>query len=162
VASGKRILPYIFHAWGGKELAPPPSRKLGVDPELLQILREGMKAVPEISTAARAFGPTGKLKCRAYGKTGTAEIVKKTGQHSAWFIGWREPKTPLGLRDKTKAKDRRLAYACMVTHGFGGFRTGGSSCAPIVRDILVAIEAEDKKKDKKKKKRPARRTRRSN
>ncbi len=162
VASGKLILPYIFHAWGGRELAPPPSRPLGVDPELLRILREGMKAVPEISTAARAFGPTGKLKCRAYGKTGTAEIVKKTGQHSAWFIGWREPETPLRLRDKTKAKDRRLSYACMVTHGFGGFRTGGSSCAPIVRDILVAIEAEDKKKDKKKKKRPARRPRRSN
>ncbi|MHA1537678.1 MAG: penicillin-binding transpeptidase domain-containing protein [Alphaproteobacteria bacterium] len=159
VASGKLILPYIFHAWGGRELMPPPSRRLGIDPELLQVLRNGMKAVPEISTAARAFGPTGKLKCRAYGKTGTAEIVKKTGQHSAWFIGWREPETPANLRDKSKAKDRRLSYACMVTHGFGGFRTGGSSCAPIVRDILVAIEAEGKKKKEKKKKRVRRRRR---
>ena len=160
IASGKRIPPYIFHAWGGQELVPPPMRKLGVDPELLQVLREGMKAVPETSTARGAFAPTGDIKCRAYGKTGTAEIIKKTGQHSAWFIGWREPKTPLGLRDRKKAKDRRLSYACMVTHGFGGFRTGGSSCAPIVRDVLMAIEAEDKKKKVKKK--PARRTRRAN
>ena len=150
VASGKRILPYIFHAWGGRELAPPPPRKLGVDPELLQFLRDGMKAVPEVGTAAGKF--PGDLMCRTFGKTGTAEIVKSTGQHSAWFIGWREPKAPPGLRDKKKAKDRRLAFACMVTHGFGGFRTGGSSCAPIVSDILQAIEAEDKKKDKKKKK----------
>lgn len=170
IASGRQRAPYILHAWGGKILKPPPAKPLldKSDPSysdrmaMLLAIRQGMKLVPETSTARRAFAPTGDIKCRAYGKTGTAEIIKKTGQHSAWFIGWREPKTPVGLRDKTKAKDRRLSYACMVTHGFGTFRTGGRSCAPIVRDILVAVEAQGKEKKKKGRKKPARRGRRSN
>jgi cell division protein FtsI/penicillin-binding protein 2 len=128
-----------------------------------------MKLVPETSTARAAFAQTGDIKCRAYGKTGTAEIVKKTGQHSAWFIGWREPKgKPLTAEERRQRRlnnldihprERRLVYACMTTHGFGGFRTGGSSCAPIVADTLVAMEK--KEEPKKKKARPGRRARRN-
>jgi cell division protein FtsI/penicillin-binding protein 2 len=136
---------------------------------MLLAIRQGMKLVPETSTARAAFARTGDIKCRAYGKTGTAEIVKQTGQHSAWFIGWREPKgKPLTAEERRQRRlnnldihprERRLVYACMTTHGFGGFRTGGSSCAPIVADTLVAMEK--KEEPKKKKARPGRRARRN-
>jgi len=175
IASGKMIKPYIFHAWGGEILYPPPSKPLydRSDPgyqqrvEMLEAIRQGMKLVPETSTARAAFAPTGDIKCRANGKTGTAEIIKTTGQHSAWFIGWREPKgKPLTAEERRQRRlnnidihprERRLVYACMTTHGFGGFRTGGSSCAPIVADTLVAMEK--KPEPKKKKARPGRRAR---
>jgi len=175
IASGKLINPYIFHAWGGEILYPPPSRPLfeRADPnfqqrmEMLLAIRQGMKLVPETSTARAAFAPTGDIKCRAYGKTGTAEIIKTTGQHSAWFIGWREPKgKPLTMEERRQRRlagtdihprERRLVYGCMTTHGFGGFRTGGSSCAPIVADTLVAMEK--KEEPKKKQARPGRRAR---
>lgn len=177
IATGKLMTPYIFQSWGGEILNPPPSKPLydRADPnyqqrmEMLLAIRQGMKLVPETSTARAAFAATGDIKCRAYGKTGTAEIVKKTGQHSAWFIGWREPKgKPLTLEERRQRRlnnldihprERRLVYACMTTHGFGGFRTGGSSCAPIVADTLVAMEK--KEEPKKKKARPGRRARRN-
>ena len=181
IASGRNINPYIFHAWGGEILFPPPSKPLfeRSDPSfemrkaMLQAVRDGMKLVPETSTARGAFAKTGDIKCRSFGKTGTAEIVKTTGQHSAWFIGWREPKTqPLSMAERRQRrlnnldihpKERRIVYACMTTHGFGGFRTGGSSCAPIIADVLMAIEKEDKPKEKLKrnnrKRRPGRRAR---
>jgi len=178
IASGQNRVPYIFHAWGGEILYPPASKPLfdkadpsyGLRMSMLQAIRQGMKLVPETSTARGAFAKTGEIKCRSYGKTGTAEIIKTTGQHSAWFIGWREPKTtPLSMTERRQRrlnsvdihpKERRIVYACMTTHGFGGFRTGGSSCAPIVADVLMAIEKEDKPKKpikNKKKRRPGRR-----
>jgi len=177
IASGKLMTPYIFQSWGGEILYPPQAKPLfeRSDPafqqrmEMLLAIRQGMKLVPETSTARAAFAPTGDIKCRAYGKTGTAEIVKKTGQHSAWFIGWREPKgKPLTIEERRQRRinnldvhprERRLVYACMTTHGFGGFRTGGSSCAPIVADTLVAIEQPSE--PKKKKSQPGRRARRN-
>jgi cell division protein FtsI/penicillin-binding protein 2 len=160
VASGTRVMPYIFTAWDGQRLKPPPPKPLNIDLSLLNVLRQGMKAVPEKGTAAGRF--PGKLMCRTYGKTGTAEIVKKTGQHSGWFIGWREP--PDGsppVTPSSPANDRKLAFACMITHGYGGFRTGGSSCAPIVSQILQTIE-KDAKTGTGKKKRGPRRASRSN
>lgn len=159
IASGTRVSPHIFAAWDGTKLAHPKPRDLGVDLQLMTVLRQGMKAVPEAGTARGRF--PGDLACRTYGKTGTAEIIKKTGQHSAWFIGWRDPKTPVGQRNKALPKDRRLAFACMVTHGYGGFRTGGSSCAPVISDILQEIERDEKAEEKKKKKKPRRKPRRA-
>jgi len=158
IASGKMAAPYIFHAWGGDVLLPPPAKPLfdRSDPSLslrlamLRAVRQGMKLVPETSTARAAFAASGDVKCRTHGKTGAAEIVTRTGQHTAWFMGWREPKGgPLTMAERRRRRvsnidihprRRRLAYACMTTHGFGGFRTGGSSCAPIVANFLMAME----------------------
>lgn len=149
IASGTRVTPHIFAAWDGQTLEPPPSRPLDIDLALLNVLRQGMKAVPEKGTAAGRF--PGKLMCRTYGKTGTAEIEKKSGQHSGWFIGWRDPEEGSPpVTPSSPAKDRKLAFACMTTHGYGGFRTGGSSCAPIVSEILQTIEKDDKKETEKK------------
>jgi cell division protein FtsI/penicillin-binding protein 2 len=165
IASGRRIQPHIFAVWGGQTLPPPPAPALDVDPALLDLLRAGMKAVPEApgSTAVGTFAETPSyidgvdmrdgtaaakprldevkkrlshtlvrtLKCRAYGKTGTADIAKTLGYNSGWFIGWKDPVKPGG---------RRIAFACMTTHAMGPFRFGGTSCGRIMRDILIQME----------------------
>lgn len=156
VASGRRIQPFIIRKWGDELLPVPPAPKLPIDHSVLALLRLGMKAVAEApgSTAVGTFaapplivdGKTGKalaamskqlaperatLRCRAYGKTGTADVGKGLGYNTGWFIGWKDPLKPGG---------RRIAYACMTTHVLGGFRFGGTSCGRIIRDILTSIE----------------------
>ena len=88
-----------------------------------------MKAVPEVGTAPRTFSRP--LACRMYGKTGTAEIDASRSYNTGWFIGWREP---------IYEGERRLSFACMMTHATGGMRFGGSSCAPVIGTIMEALE----------------------
>jgi cell division protein FtsI/penicillin-binding protein 2 len=130
IATGQRVRPYLFAAWGGESLVPPEPTPLPVDTELLEILRSGMKAVTEVGTAARAFPRP--LACRVYGKTGTAEIDAARSYNSGWFIGWREPAAP---------GQRRLAFACMTTHATGSYRFGGTACAPVVSRVLQRLES---------------------
>ena len=134
VATGRRIHPYLIDRWDGSALKPPEAPELGLDPELLGLLRQGMKAVPEVGTAAGAFAQSPEFRCRVYGKTGTAEIDKNKSFNSAWFIGWLEPEAAGG---------RRIAFACMMTHAFGPFRTGGGACAPVVNRMLRTITGAD-------------------
>jgi cell division protein FtsI/penicillin-binding protein 2 len=134
IASGKVVRPYLIDRWDGERLAPPPAPDLGVDPALLGLLREGMKAVPEVGTAAGAFARSPEFRCRVYGKTGTAEIDTSKSFNSAWFIGWMEP---------AAAGERRLAFACMMTHATGPLRTGGSACAPVIDRLLRTVTGAD-------------------
>jgi cell division protein FtsI/penicillin-binding protein 2 len=134
VATGQRIQPYLIDRWNGAALKPPPAPEHGLDPEQLGRVRPGMKAVPEVGTAAGAFAQSPELRCRVYGKTGTAEIDKSKSYNSGWFIGWLEP---------AAAGERRLAFACMMTHAFGPLRTGGGACAPVVNRMLREVTGAD-------------------
>lgn len=128
ISTGHRVHPYLIAEWDGVPLPVPEGEPLPVDPDYLGLLREGMKGVPEAGTAAGAFPRP--LACRVYGKTGTAEIDAKRSYNSGWFIGWREP----------HPDERRLAFACMTSHATGGYRFGGTACAPVVSRVLVALD----------------------
>ncbi len=131
IATGQRVRPHLFASWNGVSLPPPDSIALPVDTELLELLRTGMKAVPEVGTAPAAFPRP--LACHVYGKTGTAEIDAARAYNSGWFIGWREP---------ARADQRRLAFACMTTHATGSYRFGGTACAPVVSRMLQRLETQ--------------------
>jgi hypothetical protein len=131
IASGEQVRPHLIASWAGSALPPGNREPLPVDPEQLEILRDGMKAVPEVGTAPRALPRP--LACRVYGKTGTAEIDAARSYNSGWFIGWQEPAAP---------DEKRLAFACMTTHAIGGYRFGGTACAPVVSRVLQEIEHE--------------------
>lgn len=133
VATGYLPQPYLLQQWSGKNLDSPDSIKL--QPDNIELLRTGMKAVPEVGTARRAFAANyPKGSCYVYGKTGTAQIGKGTGSragrqryYSAWFTGWQEDK-------KGKPK---IAFACMVSHAYiRGHNYGGDVCGPIIARIL--------------------------
>lgn len=130
IASGKVVQPYVLSHWGERKLDPPAQRPLDVREELVDALREAMKTVPDTGTAQGAFRAAKHPDlCRVFGKTGTANVGGSGGRFwSTWFVGWREPRAP---------GQRRLAFACMVTHAHGAHRnTGGGVSAPIVADLL--------------------------
>jgi len=133
VATGYLPQPYVLQQWAGKRLDTPDNHKLA--PDNIDLLRTGMKAVPEVGTARRAFAthyPKGS--CQVYGKTGTAQVATGRGKrakrqryYSAWFTGWHE--TDDGTPD--------VAFACMVSHTYiRGHDYGGDVCGPIVARIL--------------------------
>jgi len=136
IARGELPTPTLLHAWEGKRVEPPEPQPLELDEDLLELLRQGMKAVPETGTAATAFGqidPEGR--CRTYGKTGTARTLKRPALYSGWLIGWREP---------PREGEREIAFACVMTH-FSDSRThtGGQLCGPLVARVLKAWEGND-------------------
>jgi len=118
----------------------------------LDLLKSGMKAVVNNGTASKAFKKHPD-RFRTFGKTGTANvglmIVKegsadkeetKAAYNSAWFMGWREPDNSgqaVERREAGEPGQRRLAFACFVSHAYGkGHNGGGSVAAPIVARIL--------------------------
>ncbi len=142
VATGKIPQPYLIEKWDNDTQKPVEPRVLKLS--LINYLRQGMKAVPEVGTARNAFSRFySKGRCRSYGKTGTAQLSgrgrgSRASYNSAWFIGWHENNK--GVPD--------VSYACMVTHAYTpSKRSGGTVCAPIVARILRDME---KKKTAKK------------
>lgn len=139
VATGELPEPYLLKSWAGDEQVMPDT--IGVEPDDIDLLREGMKAVPETGTAYNAFNKYYREgRCRVYGKTGTAQVgtgKKIAGKevrqnyNSAWFTGWHTNDN--GTPD--------LAFACMVTHTYAsGHNYGGDVCAPIIARILRDLD----------------------
>ncbi len=128
IATGKLTNPFLVARLDGDDLERPGSIDIALDSEGMELLKAGMKAVPETGTADKAFKNHPDQKF-IYGKTGTANVAEKNKSFwSAWFIGWREP---------VKETDRRIAFACLVTHATGkGHRTGGSVAAPVIAGIF--------------------------
>lgn len=127
VATGQGITPRLVKALDGKTLHIDPKQipPLNLDGDVLEALRDGMKAVPEKGTAKKPFEHAKNLASIVWAKTGTANIVSKEGNpepfHTGWLAGW---------VDDGKSK---VAFACMVTHWTG---YGADACAPIIIDIL--------------------------
>ncbi|MEZ4526949.1 MAG: penicillin-binding transpeptidase domain-containing protein [Desulfobacterales bacterium] len=97
----------------------------------LSLLREGMKAVPQIGgTAGETFKNYPEIRDNVSGKTGTANIGEQRDYFTVWFTGWNEKLT--GNPDIPP-----LAFACMITHAHGsGKDTGGSAAAPVIAEML--------------------------
>lgn len=151
IAAGRVVQPHLVQAWDGQLVIPVAGPLL---PGNLDLLRAGMRAVPQVGTAKQAFAkvfkdrPGSPLRCSTYGKTGTAEVPpdpppnggsadSDRSHNSAWFIGWHQP-----------AQGDPLAFACMVTHAHGrGHKTGGQVCAPIVARFLDRIFPPDQSGD---------------
>ena len=106
-----------------REFQPQKVRELRLNPEHLQLIRQGMAGVVNepggTGGAARIWGVV------AAGKTGTAQVValgKKGGKDHAWFVAFAPLEAP------------ELAMAIVVEHG----GHGGAAAAPIARRIFEA------------------------
>ncbi len=99
---------------------PVDSTSLGISPQTLKIIYDGMQAVINESggTAHEAFAYSGfaEQDVKVYGKTGSTEEPD-----SAWFGGFTED-----------SMDRKLAIAVVVEGG----QHGSSDAAPLARDII--------------------------
>jgi penicillin-binding protein 2 len=113
--------------------APPPVA-LGIRPETIAAVREGMRAVVAEGTGWRSRLSTVEV-C---GKTGSAQVVAKSRLEKSpnafemlphgWFLAF------------APADDPRIALAVLVEHG----RSGGESAAPVARHILAQFFGVDR------------------
>ena len=103
------------------------STDLGISPETLEVLREGMNAVVnEVGgTAYKEFAPAGfsAMGIEVFGKTGSTEQPD-----NAWFAGFAED-----------SAGQSIAIAGVVEGG----QHGSADAGPLARDIIqFCIEAE--------------------
>jgi len=133
VRTGDLIHPHLISRWGEDAVRPPEPADLGIDRRSLDLLRQGMAAVPQPGgTAARAFRDH-PLRDHVGAKTGTANVaIRERGRivaqrrfFTSWLAGWAAP-----------PGKRPLAFACMMTHAR---QTGGREAAPVVAEALKAI-----------------------
>ena len=128
ISSGKIIQPYLIGALDGSTLKPPKNEQLNIKTNLL---KTGMKNVVDKGTASKYIK---KNKKYFWAKTGTANVARNNKKepkeyYSVWLMGW------------YKANNgKRYAFCCMVTHAWGGKKTGGAVCGPIMDDIMAAID----------------------
>ena len=97
--------------------APTVVAELDLDPEALDIVRQGMcfvTTVRDLGTAERVFRGADFRVC---GKTGTAETL---GNPHAWFVAY------------WPAEDPEIAFAGVMAHS----REGSEVVAPMIRRIL--------------------------
>jgi penicillin-binding protein 2 len=127
IANGGRLVrPHLVRA-GRDAPAPDAPRPLGVHPETLAAVKEGMRAVVAEGTGWRA-----RLQTVAVcGKTGSAQVVsrsrleKSPDAHELLPHGWFLAFAP--------ADEPTIVLAVLVEHG----RSGGESAAPVARQILA-------------------------
>jgi penicillin-binding protein 2 len=110
-----------------------PSQRLSVEQETLRRIRDALEEAVRTGTARRA-----KIADTIVaGKTGTAQVYKhsagidsdelpKSERDHGWFVGYAGQPRP------------RIAFAVVVEHG----GHGGSSAAPIVRQVLETFFAD--------------------
>ena len=121
VANGGRLVrPHLVR--GAEDSLP-----LGIHPETIAAVKEGMRAVVAEGTGWRARLSTVDV-C---GKTGSAQVVAKARLEKSpnateflphgWFLAF------------APADDPRIVLAVIVEHG----RSGGESAAPVARQILA-------------------------
>jgi penicillin-binding protein 2 len=137
IATGRAIVPRFTIA--AQDELPVEPQPLDVDPEHLQLVRNGMAAVVNEgggTATGSALGLPGVLMA---GKTGTSQVRSRSrrgperrsnawdAQPHALFVAYAPVDTP------------RYAVSCIVEHGGGGSR----AAAPIVRDIMLQLLERD-------------------
>jgi penicillin-binding protein 2 len=99
--------------------------ELGVSRRSLDLVRAAMLAdVEDADGTGRAAQVPGFRVC---GKTGTAEVQNESGNtvdQTVWFTSFAPYENP------------RYAVVVMVEHG----SSGGGTCAPLAREIYLAIQ----------------------
>jgi len=109
---------------------PEALQKTGIDPQVLQIVREGMRDVvnSKSGTGKKALLPD----ILVAGKTGTSQVIAGTKgkgkgmprqyRDHAWFIAFAPAEAP------------EVAVACLLEHAGEG---GGAAAAPLVKELLA-------------------------
>lgn len=109
-----------------KATVPERRNWLGLDPEAVEVVQQGMSDV-----VSKGYG-TGRSGGLSYtdlcGKTGTAQWVKAKSQYLAWFAGFLPKDNP------------RYAFAVLYEGKPGETVSGGRTAAPMVRAFFEPIK----------------------
>jgi penicillin-binding protein 2 len=128
VANGGRLVhPHLVRSVGGAPVPWPAPEPVGLRPETVRLVAEGMREVVAAGTGRRAQVPGVAVA----GKTGSAQVVA-----SARLA--REPRSPKLMPHGwfvcfAPVERPRIALAVLVEHG----GSGGEAAAPVAREILA-------------------------
>lgn len=130
LASGKGVRPRLIHARGG---VPEPVRDpidMGIDPNHLRYVRQGMFNVVNNRRGTAQKARIKEKNWRMAGKTGTAQV--KSGVVDNSKVPWEDRDHALFVGYAPHDKPQ-FAVAVVVEHG----GSGSKAAAPIARDILM-------------------------
>ncbi len=134
LASGRAIVPQLIRPEAG---APPRVyMPLGFKPQFLDAVRRGMSAVvnEDGGTGSAAKLESGETVA---GKTGTSQVSRLSAERQG-ELPWEQRDHALFVA-YVPADKPRYALSVIIEHGGGG----GSTAAPIARDLLAAVLARD-------------------
>jgi penicillin-binding protein 2 len=152
LVTGRAVSPRLVRPDGlmpsGSDPAPPRFPSLGIDPRVLALVVDGMKAVVNepggTAHAARIAEPGFAMG----GKSGTSQVrhiseaEREHGIRKARQIPWKERDHALFLAFAPISAPR---YICATVVEHGGASGGGGSAvaAPICRDVLLEVQKRD-------------------
>ncbi|MGA1684277.1 MAG: penicillin-binding protein 2 [Gemmobacter sp.] len=138
LATGRKVVPRLVVAAGGREIAPAPAPLLGLTEGHLRAIRASMSDATNTregtAWAARVVDPA----LRIAGKTGTSQVRNITAAERARGVT-RNEDLPRNRRDHAlyvafaPVEAPRVAVSVVVEHGGGG----AGVAAPIARDIVL-------------------------
>lgn len=137
---GHRIRPTMLRRSQHPRLSEPLFEPVGIDPENLRVVLEGMNAVTNVPGGTAYGKRIPDEDFQMAGKTGTAQVkrIVRVGskaqkenrrefKHHAWFVAYAPVHNP------------RYAVCVLVEHG----ESGSGAAAPIARDILLKAKEFD-------------------
>ncbi|MDX5358369.1 MAG: penicillin-binding protein 2, partial [Rhodobacterales bacterium] len=138
LATGLAVAPRLVKAIGGAEVPLTPPPPLGVKPQNLRAIQQGMYSVTNIRTGTAYSSRSDDKATLIAGKTGTSQVRNITAAERARGV-LRNDQLPWNRRDHAlyvayaPADAPRYAVSVVVEHGGGG----SGVAAPIARDILL-------------------------
>ncbi|MBL8658353.1 MAG: penicillin-binding protein 2 [Rhodospirillales bacterium] len=138
---GDRIVPRLIDVVAARQEVPTEVRSLGLDPQHLELVRDGMAGVMTGPRGTARHAAIREPGMKMAGKTGTAQVRRITrAERDAGVI--RNEDLPWRRRDHAlfigfaPVQAPRYAVAVVVEHG----GSGSAAAAPIASDILYAAQ----------------------
>ena len=138
IATGRAVVPRLVAAVGGVERPVPEAAFLGLRPEHLAAVQQGMYAVMNQQRGTAFSSRIVEETLAMSGKTGTSQVRNISATERARGVA-RNEDLPWNRRDHAlfvayaPAQAPRIAISVVVEHGGGG----SSVAAPIARDIIL-------------------------
>ncbi|RUS59449.1 penicillin-binding protein 2 [Pseudorhodobacter sp. E13] len=138
LASGRAISPRLIHSIADQPAAVDPGAELGLDPQFLQAVHQGMYAVSNNQRGTAYSSRIDDKSLKMAGKTGTSQVRNISAAERARGV-ISNADLPWNRRDHAlfvafaPYDNPRYAVSVVVEHGGGG----STAAAPIGRDILL-------------------------
>ncbi|MGD1934365.1 MAG: penicillin-binding protein 2 [Candidatus Phaeomarinobacter sp.] len=141
---GVGVRPWLIRSVGGRLREMPQTIPMGIQPEHMKIIQDGMNAVVNVpgGTAFRSRLPDDDLAMA--GKTGTALVRRISREERARGV-LKNEELPWKFRDHAlfvgygPVANPRYSIAVIVDHGGGGSR----AAAPVAKDIMARVLTRD-------------------
>ena len=135
IASGRAVVPTLVRSPKPAAVQPPP---LAFAPRWLTAVRRAMDAVVNEEGGTGAKARLEERSVTLAGKTGTSQVGRMSSEQSNADLEWRYRDHALFVAYVPVVRPR-YAVAVIVEHG----ASGGSTAAPIARDIVEALLERD-------------------